>query len=167
MIAGDNGLMVGTSETTFSPDANITRGQIVTMLWRKDGSPAASGGDFADVASTAYYAQAIAWAASNDIVTGYGDEKFGPDDSITREQLAAILYRYAKYKGMDVSVGEDTNILDFDDAQSISSYAVSAIQWACGAGIMNGTDTLKLSPKATATRAQAACMMQRFLTENK
>ena len=163
----DNGLMVGTSETSFSPDANITRGQIVTMLWRKDGSPAASGGDFADVASTAYYAQAIAWAASNDIVTGYGDEKFGPDDSITREQLAAILYRYAKYKGMDVSVGEDTNILDFDDAQSISSYAVSAIQWACGAGIMNGTDTLKLSPKATATRAQAACMMQRFLTENK
>ena len=163
----ENKLMIGFSDESFCPEKNVTRAQIVTMLWRKDGSPAASGGDFADVSSTAYYAQAVEWAASNNIVNGYSDKKFGPDDSITREQLAAILYRYAKYKGMDVSVGEDTNILDFADATSISSYAVSAIQWACGAGIMNGTDTLKLSPKGLTTRAQAASMMQRFLTENK
>ena len=163
----ENGLMKGYEDGEFGINDEISRAQIVTMLWRKDGSPAASGGDFADVSSTAYYAQAVEWAASNGVVNGYSDELFGSNDSITREQLAAILYRYAKYKGMDVSVGEDTNILDFDDATSISSYAVSAIQWACGAGIMNGTETLKLSPQATATRAQAACMMQRFLTENK
>ena len=163
----DSGLMVGTSDTTFSPNDNITRAQIVTMLWRLEGSQSVAGNGYKDVKSDAYYSSAVAWASENSIVDGYGDENFGPNDSITREQLAAIMYRYAKFKSMDVSVGEDTNILDFDDATSISTYAVPAIQWACGSGVMNGTDTFKISPKGTATRAQAACIMQRFLTGNK
>ena len=161
----DNGLMVGTSDSTFSPNSDITRGQIVTILWRLEGSPAASGSSFDDVASNAYYAKAVAWAAENGIVGGYGNGKFGPNDPITREQLAAILYRYAQYKGVDVSVGEDTNILDFDDAKSISSYAVPAIQWACGSGVLTGTSATTLSPDGTATRAQAATMLKRYCTE--
>ena len=95
-------------------------------------------------------------------MTGYTEQTFGPNDNITREQLAAILHRYANYKGYDVSVGEDTNILSFDDAQTISGYAVPAMQWACGAGLMQGSNR-KLLPTAQATRAQVAAMLHRFL----
>ncbi len=160
-----NGLMKGYDNGEFGTNDNISRGQIVTILWRLEGSTAISGGSFDDVASDAYYAKAVAWAAENGIVGGYGNGKFGPNDPITREQLAAILYRYAQFKDVDVSVGEDTNILDFDDAQSVSSYAVPAIQWACGSGIITGTSVTTLSPDGTATRAQAAMMLMHYCTE--
>ncbi len=160
-----NGLMNGYDNGKFGTNDNISRSQIVTILWRLEGSPAVSGGSFDDVASDAYYAKAVAWAAENGIVGGYGDGRFGPNDPITREQLAAILYRYAQLKDVDVSVGEDTNILDFDDAQSISSYAVPAIQWACGSGIITGTSVTTLSPDGTATRTQAATMLMRYCIE--
>ncbi len=161
----DNDLMVGTSGSTFSPNSDITRGQIVTILWRLEGSPAASGGSFDDVAADAYYANAVAWAAEHGIVGGYGDGKFGSNDPITREQFAAILYRYAQFKGVDVSVGEDTNIMDYDDVSSISSYAVPAIQWACGSGLMSGVSALTLDPTGVTSRAQAATMLMRYCAE--
>ena len=102
-------------------------------------------------------------AAGEGIVEGYGNNRFGPDDPITREQLAAMLHRYARYKGCDVSIGEDTNILSYTDAFDVSDWAVSAMQWACGAGVIRGTgDGSTLSPKGQATRAQAEVMLQRF-----
>lgn len=140
------GMMNGTADNTFSPKANTTRGMVVTVLYRLENQPSTSAASFTDVASGAYYANAVAWANANGIVSGYGSGKFGPNDKVTREQLAAILYRYAQYKKYDVSVGEDTNILSYDDAQSISSYAIPAIQWACGAGVVTGKSGSKEKP---------------------
>lgn len=156
------GMMNGTADNTFSPKANTTRGMVVTVLYRLENQPSTSAASFTDVASGAYYANAVAWANANGIVSGYGSGKFGPNDKVTREQLAAILYRYAQYKKYDVSVGEDTNILSYDDAQSISSYAIPAIQWACGAGVVTGKSGSKLDPKSNATRAEVAAMLMRF-----
>lgn len=156
------GMMNGTADNTFSPKANTTRGMIVTVLYRLENQPSTSAASFTDVASGAYYANAVAWANANGIVSGYGSGKFGPNDKVTREQLAAILYRYAQYKKYDVSVGEDTNILSYNDAQSISSYAIPAIQWACGAGVVTGKSGSKLDPKGNATRAEVAAMLMRF-----
>lgn len=156
------GMMNGTAENTFSPKANTTRGMVVTVLYRLENQPSTSAASFTDVASGAYYANAVAWANANGIVSGYGSGKFGPNDKVTREQLAAILYRYAQYKKYDVSVGEDTNILSYNDAQSISTYAIPAIQWACGAGVVTGKSGSKLDPKGNATRAEVAAMLMRF-----
>lgn len=156
------GMMNGTADNTFSPKANTTRGMVVTVLYRLENQPSTSVASFTDVASGAYYANAVAWANANGIVSGYGSGKFGPNDKVTREQLAAILYRYAQYKKYDVSVGEDTNILSYDDAQSISSYAIPAIQWACGAGVVTGKSGSKLDSKGNATRAEVAAMLMRF-----
>ena len=156
------GMMNGTADNTFSPKANTTRGMVVTVLYRLENQPSTSAASFTDVASGAYYANAVAWANANGIVSGYGSGKFGPNDKVTREQLAAILYRYAQYKKYDVSVGEDTNILSYDDAQSISSYAIPAIQWACGAGVVTGKSGSKLDPKGNATRAEVAAMLMCF-----
>lgn len=156
------GMMNGTADNTFSPKANTTRGMVVTVLYRLENQPSTSAASFTDVASGAYYANAVAWANANGIVSGYGSGKFGPNDKVIREQLAAILYRYAQYKKYDVSVGEDTNILSYDDAQSISSYAIPAIQWACGAGVVTGKSGSKLDPKGNATRAEVAAMLMRF-----
>lgn len=156
------GMMNGTADNTFSPKANATRGMVVTVLYRLENQPSTSAASFTDVASGAYYANAVAWANANGIVSGYGSGKFGPNDKVTREQLAAILYRYAQYKKYDVSVGEDTNILSYDDAQSISSYAIPAIQWACGAGVVTGKSGSKLDSKGNATRAEVAAMLMRF-----
>lgn len=156
------GMMNGTADNTFSPKANTTRGMVVTVLYRLENQPSTSAASFTDVASGAYYANAVAWANANGIVSGYGSGKFGPNDKVTREQLAAILYRYAQYKKYDVSVGEDTNILSYNDAKSISSYAIPAIQWACGAGVVTGKSGSKLDPKGYATRAEVAAMLMRF-----
>jgi len=156
------GMMNGTADNTFSPKANTTRGMVVTVLYRLENQPSTSAASFTDVASGAYYANAVAWANANGIVSGYGSGKFGPNDKVTREQLAAILYRYAQYKKYDVSVGEDTNILSYNDAQSISTYAIPAIQWACGAGVVTGKSGSKLDPKGNATRAEVAAMLMRF-----
>ena len=158
------GLMAGTSGSTFNPEGTTTRGQIVTILWRLSGSPVVNYlMDFDDVDPAAYYAEAIRWATSEGIAGGYGGGVFGPDDPITREQLAVMLHRYAQHEGYDVSIGEDTNILSYADAFDVSEYAVSALQWACGAGIISGTgDGSTLTPQGEATRAQAAVMLQRF-----
>ena len=155
-----NKLFEGTSGTTFSPETTMTRGMLVTVLWRLDGSPAAADAGFSDL-SQQWYKAAVGWAAANGIVDGYGNGKFGPEDAVTREQTAAILWRYAKYKGRDVSVGEDTNLLSYGDASDISEYAVPAFQWACGAGIIEGSGG-KLTPADTATRAQVAAVLRRF-----
>ena len=159
----DNGLMNGTSATTFAPNITTTRGMIVTILYRLENEPAVSGSlPFDDVKPGSYYENAIMWAAENNIVSGYGNGMFGPDDLITREQMAAILWRYAKYVGYDVSIGEDTNIISYDDALSVSEYAVPAMQWACSDGIINGTSATTLSPQGNATRAQVAAILHRF-----
>ncbi|MCC8048492.1 MAG: S-layer homology domain-containing protein, partial [Oscillospiraceae bacterium] len=160
----ENGLMNGTGAETFEPEATTTRGMIVTILYRLVGEPEASGEySFDDVAAGAWYADAVAWAAENGIVGGYGDGSFGSEDVITREQLATILYRYAQLKGYDVSIGEETNILSYDDALEAGEYAIPALQWAVGAGLINGTSDSTLSPQGSATRAQSAAILARFV----
>ena len=154
------GMMNGTADNTFSPKANTTRGMVVTVLYRLENQPSTSAASFTDVASGAYYANAVAWANANGIVSGYGSGKFGPNDKVTREQLAAILYRYAQYKKYDVS---GANSLDgYTDAQSVSSYAVPALQWANAAGVVTGKSGSKLDPQGNATRAEVAAMLMRF-----
>jgi len=156
------GLFKGTSATTFEPNTSMTRAMLVTVLHRLEGTPAATGNTFSDVASGKWYTNAVVWANVKGIVKGYDSDTFGTNDFITREQLATILYRYAQYKGYDVIVGEDTNILSYEDAFNISEYAIPAVQWACGAGIMQG-DAAKLDPQGNATRAQVAAMLMRFI----
>ena len=159
-----NGLMNGTSATTFSPEGTTSRGMIVTILWRMAGSPDMEdkiwGYPFADVDATAYYGTAVYWARLNGIAGGYDDATFGPNDPITREQMAAILYRYAQYKGYDVSAKADLN--KFTDADEISNYALEALQWANAEGLINGKGDGVLDPKGQATRAEAAAMFTRF-----
>lgn len=154
------GMMNGTADNTFSPKANTTRGMVVTVLYRLENQPSTSAASFTDVASGAYYANAVAWANANGIVSGYGSGKFGPNDKVTREQLAAILYRYAQYKKYDVSGAKSLD--GYTDAQSVSSYAVPALQWANAAGIVTGKSGSKLDPKGNATRAEVAAMLMRF-----
>lgn len=157
-----NGLLRGTSEGVFSPDATMTRAMIVTCLYRLAGEPAFMNDNiFNDVARGSYYEKAVIWAQGKGIVKGVSDSSFAPNAEITREQLAAILYRYAQYMGYDVSVGEDTNILSYDDAFSVSEYAYASLQWACGAGIIGGIGT-NLVPAGNATRAQVAAILHRF-----
>ncbi len=159
------GLFTGTAPGYFSPEAPLTRSQMATVLWRLAGMPApAAAAPFADVPAEAYYAKAVAWAAESAIVTGVDGQTFAPDRPVTRQQLAAMLWRYAKHTGRDVSVGEDTNILSYTDAFDVSEYAIPAIQWACGAGIMSGTNG-SLLPHAPATRAQAAQMLANYIAE--
>ena len=159
-----NGLMNGTSATTFSPEGTTSRGMIVTILWRMAGSPDMEdkiwGYPFADVDATAYYGTAVYWARLNGIAGGYDDATFGPNDPITREQMAAILYRYAQYKGYDVSAKADLN--KFTDADEISNYALEALQWANAEGLINGKGDGVLDPKGQATRAEAAVILTRF-----
>ena len=160
----ESGMMNGVSETDFAPHATTSRSMIVTILYRLEGEPVVDDAmDFTDVAGDAYYAEAVRWAASEGIVGGYGGGLFGAEDAVTREQLAVILYRYAVYKGYDVSIGEDTNILSYADFADLSEYAIPAMQWACGAGIVNGTSESTLTPQGEATRAQVAAMLMRFV----
>ena len=163
----ENGIMSGTGGKKFEPDTATTRAMIVTILWRLEGEPEADYAmSFADVPEGQWYTDAIRWAASTGVVSGYSDAAFGPNDAITREQLAAILYRYAQSKGKDVSIGEDTNLLSFADAGDWSDWSVSALQWAVGSGIINGMSDGTLNPKGEATRAQVATMLMRYCTLN-
>lgn len=156
-------LMSGFSEAIFGPNADLSRAQLCQILYNMEGRPAVTGsGSFSDLADGAWYTDAVTWAASKGIVDGYGGGLFGPDDNITREQLASILYRYAQARGDDVSVGEDTNILSYSDAADVAEYAVSAMQWACGAGVITGISESALAPRGEATRAQTAAMLMRF-----
>jgi hypothetical protein len=157
------GLFHGTSKTTFSPKEPMTRAMLVTVLWQQSGAPAVSGNTFTDVATDAYYYNAVNWAVQNGITYGISNDLFGPDMEITREQMAAFLWRYAKFTNVDVSVGEDTNILSFEDAFEISEYAISAMQWTCGEEIIVGRPGGILDPKGGATRAEVAAMLHRFL----
>lgn len=160
----EKGLMNGVSTDLFASGTNVTRGMMVTLLYRMENSPAvAAASAFEDVAAGMYYSDAVAWASANGIVNGYSATSFAPNASITREQLAAMLYRYAQYKGYDVSVGENTNILSYDDAAEISAYAVPAVQWACGAGLLNGRTAATIVPNGTANRAEAATILMRFM----
>ena len=167
----ETGVMDGLSSGLFAPNCDITRAMLATMLWRLEGSPAYDAASaFKDVNSALWYGKAVGWATDAGIITGYDDPAgagrlFGPNRSATREQLAVMLYRYAQYKKLDVSVGEDTNILSYEDALSVGSWAMPAMQWACGAGIIGGVDrhgTMYLLPNITATRAVVATMLMRF-----
>lgn len=157
----DNGLMAGTSDTTFSPNETTTRGMIVTILYRLEGEPAAVASNFQDVPAGQYYADAVAWASANGIVSGYGDGLFGPNDTITREQMASILYRYAQYKDYDVTASNDLS--GFTDVSSVNSYAASAMQWANAEDLITGVSSTKLDPQGSAIRAQVASILMRFI----
>lgn len=157
----ENGLMNGYEDGRFGPNDKTTRAQIVTVLYRMEGEPAvSSSSSFKDVsAGGQYYSAAVAWASRNDIVNGYEDGRFGPNDNVTREQIAAILYRYAAYKEYDTTLAG--NIASFSDAAKVSSWANSAIAWAVGEGLING-DNGALKPQGNATRAEIATLLTRF-----
>ena len=159
-----HGIMNGTSATTFEPATATTRAMIATILWRLDGAPVVNAvNPFDDVVNGAWYTDAIVWAAANGIVDGYGNGKFGPNDDITREQLATMFWRYAKYKGYDVSIGEETNIIAYEDFDQISKWAVPAMQWACGSGLIRGRTVSTLAPGEGANRAEVAAIIMRFM----
>lgn len=156
----ENGMMNGTSDTLFSPDATVTRAMIVTILHRLENAPAAAASGFTDVAAGMYYADAVGWAAANGIVNGVSETRFAPDDPIIREQLAAILYRYAQFKGYDVTGSADLGA--YTDAAQISAYATAAMQWANAEGLINGDSATTINPQGNATRAEAATILMRF-----
>lgn len=159
-----NGLMDGISMTSFGADQNTTRGQVVTILWRLTGEPrAARNNQFTDVSSNAYYNTAISWAAENGIVKGYDSKTFRPNANVTREQLAAILYRYAEY--MNLSTRGASNLTKFDDYYSIGTWARDSLAWANYHGLINGVDSYHIDPKGNTTRAQLAAILHRFAVE--
>ena len=161
--AVENGLMSGMSEDIFAPNTPLTREMLAVVLYNVEGQPESTEANtFTDVKGDMWYTDAILWANENGIVAGYDNGAYGVGDLITREQFAAILYRYAQFKGYDVSIGADTNILSYADAFAISEYAYPAMQWACGAGIMGGMDDGTLMPQGKATRAEAAAMLMNF-----
>ena len=155
------GLMTGTSATTFAPNTTTTRGMIVAILHRLEDVPTAEAADFTDVASDAWYADAVNWAASAGIAAGFEDGSFRPNDAITREQLAAILYNYATYKGMDVSARADLS--RYSDQPS--AWASDVVSWAVGEGLLYGVSDDILAPQGGATRAQVAAILERFLED--
>ena len=159
----ENRIMQGVGERSFSPGSAASRAMLVTMLWRMEGAPAPSGAaPFSDVPPDAWYADAVSWAASQGIVEGRGAAVFAPHDSLTREQLAAILWRFAKYKGPVQAPDDEPGLGVFIDAERISPWAEAAMQWAVSAGLITGVGNEKLSPEANATRAQVATVLTRF-----
>ena len=166
MFVYKNGLMLGTSKTLLSPHGTVTRGMMATILWRMEGSLAPKGeNSFTDVEAGRWYADAITWTAENGIFAGYSKDKFGPDDPITREQLTAIFYRYADYKGYKLTV--TGNLDKFEDADKITDYAKMVMQWAVGNGLIKGKTENLLDPQGTATRAEIAAMLHRFVEKAK
>ena len=156
-----NGLFSGTDSRSFSPNASMTRAMLVTVLYRLEGEPTVTGrSSFTDVRSGAYYEKAVIWAAANGIVTGTDSTSFSPDAKVTREQLAAILYRYAQYRKLDTDASAKLN--SFTDADSVSAYASEALGWAVSEGLINGASG-KLMPKGDATRAQVAAILHRLV----
>ena len=155
------GLMTGTSATTFEPNTPLSRAMLVAVLHRLEGSPAASGSDFSDVAEGDWYAQAVNWAASVGVVNGFEDGTFQPNTAITREQMAAILCNYAQYKGLDVSASG--SLSTFTDAASVSDWAKESVEWAVGSGLLGGYEDSTLRPQGTTTRAEVASVLQRAL----
>lgn len=165
LFSYEKGLMSGMDAAAFAPYANTTRAQIAVIFYRMEGSPAVEGeNSFADVvrgSGTAWFYDAVTWAQKNGIMGGYDNSSFAPNDPITREQLAAIFYRYAQYKGYDTTQG-GMAIREFDDYESISDYAMSAMAWAVNTGLVKGDSNL-LYPNGTATRAELAALLHRFV----
>ena len=162
LFAHEEGLLTGTAKRTFSPYANTTRAMMATVLWRMDGEPGAKADSrFTDVAGGQWYSGAVAWADENGIVKGYGTGAFGTNDAVTREQFAAMLYRYAQYSGRVIQTGND--LTDFKDAGKVSSWAQDAMLWAVHNGIITGKPGKLLDPQGTATRAEIAAMLRRFV----
>ena len=158
------GLMTGTSTTTFAPNTTTTRAMIVSILHRLEGEPNVGGRySFEDVPWGSWYSQAVLWAERRGIVSGYSDERFGPNDPITREQMAAILYNYTEYAGGDTSARADLS--GYSDASEVSGWASDALSWANAEGLINGMTADTLAPKASATRAQVAAILERYLSE--
>ena len=157
--AFENDIMNGVSDTLFAPSSATTRGMVATILYRLEGEPKAGSSDFKDVSEGMYYTDAISWAAENGIVAGYEDGTYRPNNNITREQVATILYRFASYKGYDVT--KASALTSFSDADSVSEYAVAAMKWSVSAELIDGIDDT-LQPNGKATRAQVATMMMRF-----
>ena len=159
--AGDRGLMTGVGGGCFDPQGDVTRAMIVTVVYRMAGSPVASGPcPFADVAAGSWYEQGVTWAASKGVVSGYSADSFGPEDRVSREQLAAVCYRYAQYQGYDVSGRADISV--FADADQVHDWGTEALSWACAAGLINGVGGDLLDPRGRSTRAQAAAILMRF-----
>lgn len=163
-----NGLMNGTSAESFSPNDTLTRGMLVTILYRAAGEPPVNKSvPFKDVRGDSYYANAVIWAQQNGIVNGVNEVEFAPEENITREQMAAIMYRYAKYMGYGTVAGDSTNILSYTDFGEVSGYAIEAMQYAVGCGLIKGKTETTLNPKDTATRAETATILNRFIEKNK
>ena len=163
----ERGWMYGTGETVFSPDAALTRGQLVTVLWRLAEQPEVDCGmSFTDVPGEMWYTEAVRWAAAEELIDGQPGNRFEPDTALTREEAVTLLWNYAKDAGADLGVGEDTNILSFGDAFAVSDDAIPAMQWAVGAGVLRGTPAGKLEPTGTLTRAQAAALFMRLNAES-
>ena len=156
----ENGMMNGTGGRLFSPNSITSRAMIVTILHRMEGAPAASASSFTDIAAGAYYENAVNWAAENGIVSGASKTSFLPDDPVTREQLAVILYRYAQYKSYDVT--GSTDLSAYTDAAQIDACATDAMQWANENGLITGNTSTTLNPKGHTTRAEAATVLMRF-----
>ena len=157
-------LMYGTTDTTFAPDDALTRGMFVTMLYRMEGKPEATGNtSFTDVPANMYYAPAIAWASANGVVYGTSETAFSPEGKITREQMAAMMRRYASFKKLDTSARADLST--FADASAVSAWATGDMQWAVASELLYGNTRNQLQPTANATRAQAAAILQRFATK--
>ncbi len=166
LYACRSGLFSGTSETGFEPNASLSRAMLVTVLWRAEGKPQINYAMlFEDVNEDSYYAEAVRWAAGEKIVYGYSDTEFAPDDRITREQLAAVMYRYAAYKGYDVSAKADLSA--YTDAKDISEYALAAIGYAVGTGFIKGKSGTTVNPLDNVTRAETAAILRRFIEGNK
>ena len=156
----NHGMMKGTSETKFSPEVSTTRGMIVTILWRMEDEPEVKGGKiFSDVKTDAYYSDAVRWAAEKKIVNGYDDTSFGPEDSITREQMTAILYRYVDFRGQKVDAVADLSC--FEDISQISDYALETLKWAYASKIIKGISETEIGPQENATRGQVAAILRR------
>lgn len=165
--AVQNSLMHGTAEKLFSPSDTLTRAMLVTILYRAEGEPAVNRSiPFSDVEGGSWYEAAVIWASQNALVNGYDENHFAPNDSITREQIAAIMHRYAVQKKYDVSKGENTSIRSYVDFDSITAYAISPMQYAVGSGLMRGKTETTLCPKDSATRAEIAAILARFMKAN-
>ena len=163
-FVNSNKLMNGMTKEEFAPNVKMTRGMLVTILWRLEKEPVVNYYmQFEDVDQTSYYGEAVRWAASEKLVNGMTNKEFNPNGDITREQLVTILYRYAVKNGKDVSIGENTNILSYEDFNEISEYSIPAMQWACGEGVIQGRTESTLNPKDTASRAEIATIIMRFI----
>ena len=160
------GLMNGTSENHFSPDVDLTRAMLVTVLYRAEGEPEMKNAQwFEDVEKGQWYSDAVAWATFNGITMGYGNGNFGPNDNITREQIVAIMHRYAEYKGYDVTQG-GMLIREYSDYENISDYALNAMTWSVNIGMLSGRGNNNLAPQSYATRAEVAAILERFIKAN-